>query len=181
MPRPRRSRHRRGDARLDQHRLPGHRAGQDVLNRHTEVSQRVATTRAGAAGDAEDADRRCVRRRHIVHGPGQPLLWKDEKNVTMFTATPASIEAVWSDTGAVCLNEPRRPELGGRSRSTAAGCRGAARDARLRRLPRTLEFLWFTRGQEITAVTDRLARRCRAESRKCSARGRPILPRFGAR
>jgi hypothetical protein len=44
-----------------------------------------------------------------VHG--QPLLWKDEKSVTTFTATPASIEAVWGDTGAVCLNEPRRPEF----------------------------------------------------------------------
>jgi hypothetical protein len=46
-------------------------------------------------------------------------LWKDEKNVTTFSATPADIEAVWRDTGAVCLNEPRRPEF---ARKIAAQC-----------------------------------------------------------
>jgi hypothetical protein len=89
------------------------------LARHTEVSQRVTTTPAERQAMLKMLTGDVCGDGTSFTVPGQPLLWKDEKNVTMFTATPASIEAVWSDTGAVCLNEPRRPEL---AKKIAAQC-----------------------------------------------------------
>jgi hypothetical protein len=44
-----------------------------------------------------------------VHG--QPLLWADANHLTAFERSAASLEAVWTDQGAVCLDTPRRPEL----------------------------------------------------------------------
>jgi hypothetical protein len=55
---------------------------------------------------------------------GRPLLWEDAKVITRFTATPASLEAVWNENGAVSLDQPRRPEL------------AAAMNAHCRPLPR---------------------------------------------
>jgi len=81
------------------------------LNRHTEVSQRVATTRAERQAVLKMLTGDVCGDGTAFTVAGQPLLWKDQKNVTTFMAAPASIEAVWSDTGAVCLNEPRRPEF----------------------------------------------------------------------
>ena len=81
------------------------------LNRHTEVSQRVATTRAERQAVLKMLTGDVCGDGTSFTVPGQPLLWQDQKSVTTFAAPPASIEAVWSDTGAVCLNEPRRPEL----------------------------------------------------------------------
>jgi hypothetical protein len=83
------------------------------LVRHTEASQEVSTTReerqamlkmftADVCGDGTS---------FTVHG--QPLFWADVKGITVFPDAPASLEAVWSDKGAVCLEEPRRPELAG--------------------------------------------------------------------
>ena len=81
------------------------------LSRHTEVSQRVATTPAERQAMLKMLTGDVCGDGTSFTVPGQPLLWKDAKNVTMFATTPASIEAVWNDTGAVCMNEPRRPEL----------------------------------------------------------------------
>jgi hypothetical protein len=90
------------------------------LTRHTEASQIVVTTRgerqamfkmftADVCGDGTS---------FTVHG--QPLLWADAKGITKFASAPASIEAIWNDTGAVCLDTPRRPQL---ASSIAARCR----------------------------------------------------------
>jgi ADYC domain len=81
------------------------------LTRHTEASQLVATTRderqamlkmftADVCGDGTS---------FTVHG--QPLLWADAKGITTFASRPASVEAIWNASGAVCLDTPRRPEL----------------------------------------------------------------------
>ena len=89
------------------------------LTRHTEASQITVTTRgerqsmlkmftADICGDGTSA---------TVHG--QPLLWADAKGITTFASAPASIEAIWNDAGAVCLDTPRRPEL---ASSIAARC-----------------------------------------------------------
>ena len=81
------------------------------LVRHTEASQAVATTReerqamlkmftADACGDGTP---------FTVHG--QPLLWADAKGITRFPDSPLTLEAVWNEHGAVCMDQPRRPEL----------------------------------------------------------------------
>lgn len=81
------------------------------LTRHTEASQVVKTTAverqamlkmftADVCGDGTA---------FTLHG--QPLLWADANHLTSFTTKPASLEAVWTDRGAVCLDTPRRPEL----------------------------------------------------------------------
>jgi hypothetical protein len=81
------------------------------LTRHTEASQHVKTTAverqamlkmftADVCGDGTA---------FTVHG--QPLLWADANHLTSFADKPASLEAVWTDRGAVCLDTPRRPEL----------------------------------------------------------------------
>jgi hypothetical protein len=85
--------------------------GKLYLTRHTEASQIIPTTRgerqamfkmltADVCGDGTT---------FTVHG--QPLLWADAKGITTFAGTPASIEAIWDSSGAVCLDNPRRPEL----------------------------------------------------------------------
>jgi hypothetical protein len=90
------------------------------LTRHTEASQIVVTTRgerqamfkmftADVCGDGTS---------FTVHG--QPLLWADAKGITKFASAPASIEAIWNDTGAACLDTPRVPKL---ASSIAARCR----------------------------------------------------------
>ena len=81
------------------------------LTRHTEASQVVKTTvverqamlkmfTADVCGDGTA---------FTVHG--QPLLWADANHLTSFATRAASLEAVWTDQGAVCLDTPRRPEL----------------------------------------------------------------------
>jgi ADYC domain len=81
------------------------------LLRHTEASQEVPTTRAerqamfkmftaDVCGDGASC---------TVHG--QPLFWADAKEITRFPETPGSVEAVWNENGAVCMDQPRRPEL----------------------------------------------------------------------
>jgi hypothetical protein len=52
-----------------------------------------------------------------VHG--QPLLWADANHLMGFAKPAASLEAVWTDKGAVCLDTPRRPEL---AEAIAARC-----------------------------------------------------------
>jgi hypothetical protein len=81
------------------------------LTRHTEASQTVKTTAVerqamlkmltgDVCGDGTS---------FTVHG--QPLMWADANRLTTFAAPPASLEAVWTERGAVCLDTPRRPEL----------------------------------------------------------------------
>jgi hypothetical protein len=81
------------------------------LTRHTEASQTVKTTAierqamlkmftADVCGDGTS---------FTVHG--QPLLWADANHLMAFNRPAASLEAVWTDRGAVCLDTPRRPEL----------------------------------------------------------------------
>lgn len=81
------------------------------LTRHTEASQHTPTTRAERQAMLKMLTGDVCGDGTPYTVAGQPLLWKDEKQVTAFTAQPASIEAVWSDAGAVCLDVPRRPEL----------------------------------------------------------------------
>ena len=81
------------------------------LTRHTEASQIVKTTAierqamlkmftADVCGDGTS---------FTVHG--QPLLWADANHLTGFDQPAATLEAVWTERGAVCLDTPRRPEL----------------------------------------------------------------------
>jgi len=81
------------------------------LTRHTEASQIVKTTAverqamlkmftADVCGDGTS---------FTVHG--QPLLWADANHLTAFDRPAATLEAVWTERGAVCLDTPRRPEL----------------------------------------------------------------------
>jgi hypothetical protein len=81
------------------------------LTRHTEASQIVRTTAierqamlkmftADVCGDGSS---------FTVHG--RPLLWADANHLTRFQRTAASLEAVWTDRGAVCMDTPRLPEL----------------------------------------------------------------------
>jgi hypothetical protein len=81
------------------------------LTRHTEAGQVVQTTAAERQAMLKmfTADVCGDGTSFTVHG--QPLLWSDAKGVTRFAATPASREAVWNESGAVCLDTPRRPEL----------------------------------------------------------------------
>ncbi len=81
------------------------------LVRHTEASQAVPTTPAErqAMFKMFTGDYCGDGTPFTVHG--QPLLWADAKAITKFAATPASFEAIWNENGAVCLDQPRRPEL----------------------------------------------------------------------
>ncbi len=81
------------------------------LTRHTDASQIVTTTRG---------ERQAMLKMFTADGcgdgrsstvQGQPLLWADAKGIMTFASAPASIEAIWNDTGAVCLDVARRPEL----------------------------------------------------------------------
>jgi hypothetical protein len=80
------------------------------LTRHTEASQQVVTTRA---------ERQAMLKMFTddVYGDGttftvprQPLLWQDAKGITTYRSTPRGVEALWSENGAVCLSDPRRPD-----------------------------------------------------------------------
>jgi hypothetical protein len=81
------------------------------LTRHTEASQIVATTRGERQAMLKmfSADVCGDGTYFTVHG--QPLLWADAKGITKFASAPASIEAIWNEKGAVCLDTPRKPEL----------------------------------------------------------------------
>lgn len=81
------------------------------LTRHTETSQVVKTTAVERQAMLKmfTADICGDGTAFTVHG--EPLLWADANHLTSFAARPASLEAVWSDRGAVCLDAPRRPEL----------------------------------------------------------------------
>jgi ADYC domain len=81
------------------------------LIRHTEASQEVRTTRAERQAMLKmfTADVCGDGTSFTVHG--QPLFWADAKGITRFPNAPRSLEAVWNEKGAVCLEEPRRPEL----------------------------------------------------------------------
>lgn len=81
------------------------------LVRHAEASQQMPTTRAERQAMLKmfTADVCGDGTSFTVHG--QPLLWADAKDITRFGATPGALEAVWNETGAVCMDQPRRPEL----------------------------------------------------------------------
>lgn len=82
------------------------------LTRHTEASEGAVKTTAverQAMFKMFTADVCGDGTAFTVHG--QPLLWADANHLAMFAARPASLEAVWTDRGAVCLDTPRRPEL----------------------------------------------------------------------
>jgi hypothetical protein len=81
------------------------------LTRHTEASQMIPTTRGERQAMLKmfTADVCGDGRSFTVHG--QPLLWADAKGITKFAAQPSTIEAIWNEVGAVCLDTPRRPDL----------------------------------------------------------------------
>jgi len=81
------------------------------LTRHTQASQHILTTpgerqsmlkmfTADVCGDGTS-----------FTVPGQPLLWADAKGITTFASPAAKIEAIWNESGAVCLNTPRQPKV----------------------------------------------------------------------
>ena len=81
------------------------------LTRHTQASQQILTTpgerqsmlkmfTADVCGDGTS-----------FTVPGQRLLWADAKGITTFASPAAKIEAIWNESGAVCLNTPRQPNL----------------------------------------------------------------------
>jgi hypothetical protein len=97
------------------------------LTRHTEASQMIPTTRgelqsmlkmftADVCGDGTS-----------FTVAGQPLLWADAKGITKFAGPAASIEAIWTEAGAVCLDTPRKPDLAPliAARCQRPGCGGA--------------------------------------------------------
>jgi hypothetical protein len=108
------------------------------LTRHTEASQVVKTTAVERQAMLKmfTADICGDGTAFTVHG--EPLLWADANHLTRFATRPASLEAVWTDRGAVCLDAPRRPEL------------AAAIDARCGPLPRCSD----QRGYVISANPD---------------------------
>jgi len=81
------------------------------LVRHTEASQIVETTAAERQAMLKMFTADVCGDGTAFTVPGQPLLWRDAKGITAFNGLPATFEAVWSDHGAVCLDQPRRPEL----------------------------------------------------------------------
>lgn len=80
--------------------------------RHTEASQEIATTAAERQAMLKmlTADVCGDGTSFTVHG--QPLVWADANGLTSFVEAPPRLEALWSEEGALCLDEPRRPELG---------------------------------------------------------------------
>ena len=81
------------------------------LTRHTQASQQILTTpgerqsmlkmfTADVCGDGTS-----------FTVPGQRLLWADAKGITTFASPAATVEAIWNESGAVCLNTPRQPKL----------------------------------------------------------------------
>ena len=97
------------------------------LTRHTQASQMIPTTRgerqsmlkmftADVCGDGTP-----------FTVAGQPLLWADAKGITTFAGEAASIEAIWTEQGAVCLDTPRKRELAPliAARCQRPGCGGA--------------------------------------------------------
>jgi ADYC domain len=81
------------------------------LTRHTEASQTVPTTAAERQAMLKMFTADVCGDGTSFTVQGQPLLWADAKGLTAFASAPASLEAVWSDRGALCLDTPRRPEL----------------------------------------------------------------------
>lgn len=90
------------------------------LTRHTEASQETATTAAERQAMLKMFTGDVCGDGTSFTVPGQPLLWADAKGLTSFTAAPASVEAVWSDRGAVCLDQFRLPEV---AAAIAAHCK----------------------------------------------------------
>ena len=81
------------------------------LVRHTDASQEVPTTPAERQAMLKmfTADTCGDGTSFTQHG--QPLFWSDAKGITRFPDAPLSLEAVWNENGAVCMEHPRRPEL----------------------------------------------------------------------
>jgi hypothetical protein len=81
------------------------------LVRHTEASQEVPTTRAERQAMLKmfTADVCGDGTSFTVHG--QPLFWSDVKGITRFPDAPMTLEAVWNEQGAVCMEQPRRSNL----------------------------------------------------------------------
>ena len=107
------------------------------LVRHTEASQEVPTVReerqamlkmftADVCGDGTS---------FTAHG--QPLFWADAKGITRLPQAPSLLEAVWDESGAVCMNRARRPEF------------ESAIEARCGRLPRCTPQ---SRGHVMSAI-----------------------------
>jgi hypothetical protein len=97
------------------------------LTRHTEASQRIVTARAERQAMLKMFSADICGDGTPLTVQGQPLLWADAKGITTFAGTPANIEAIWTDSGAVCLDIPRRPEIGPivASRCPRQACGGA--------------------------------------------------------
>ena len=77
------------------------------LMRHTEASQGVPTTRAERQAMLKMLAADVYGDGHAFTVAGQPLHWADAKQITRFAASAGTVEAVWNENGAVCLNVPR--------------------------------------------------------------------------
>jgi hypothetical protein len=79
------------------------------LTRHTEASEETPTTREQRQAMLKMFTGDVCGDGTSFTVPGQPLLWADGSGLTRTDVQPASLEAVWSDRGAVCLDEFRIP------------------------------------------------------------------------
>ena len=71
------------------------------LVRHTEASQTGTDNPRGAAGDAQDVHRRCLRRGTSFTVHGQPLYWEDAKGITRFPDRLGASKRCGTRTGHV--------------------------------------------------------------------------------
>ena len=81
------------------------------LVRHTQASQLVPTTSGERQALLKMLTADVCGDGHSFTVPGQPLYWADAKGITRFPDAPRRLEAVWNEDGAVCMDQPRRPEL----------------------------------------------------------------------
>src|SRR6185295_18525269 len=78
---------------------------------HTEASQVVPTTAAQRQAMLKMFTADVCGDGTSFTVQGQPLVWADANGVTSFVKPPGSLEAIWNEGGALCLDTPRRPEL----------------------------------------------------------------------
>ena len=81
------------------------------LLRHTQASQLVPTTAEERQAMLKMLTADVCGDGHSFTVHGQPLYWADAKRITRFPDAPWRLEAVWNEHGAVCMEQPRRPEL----------------------------------------------------------------------
>ena len=116
------------------------------LLRHTQASQLAPTTAGERQALLKMLTADVCGDGHSFTVQGQPLYWADAKRITRFPNAPWHLEAIWNEHGAVCMEQPRRPEL------------AAAIDERCGPLPRCTES---SHGYVISANPTLVSKRAR--------------------